>query len=390
MVLSLIRVVGPADVLDIALVAVLVYALLVWFKRARAAGVAKGMLVMAAVYLFARTTGMVMTTGLFHAFFAILLVALLVIFQEELRTVFERIAVWSLSGGAPPQPNQRQVDMLVETLEDLAKEHIGALVVLRGRDLLDRHLDGGWSLGGELSEPLLKSIFDFHSVGHDGAVIIEGERASRFGVRLPLSRDTAKTAKLGTRHAAALGLSELTDALCVVVSEERGTISVAEEGRLEPVEGIDALRLRIDRFRTERSPEPTRDALNAFLEKDLSGKALAAGISVLLWGILALGAKEWRRSYDVAVLVRNVPEGLAESRVVPATVRLTLSGELREFFWLDPGRLAVRVDASQLEAGRRAVPLTAEQTARPPKLAVEDIAPDVVELDLVRTPAAPR
>ena len=72
MALSLLKVVGPADVMDIALVAVLVYALLVWFKRARAAGVAKGMLVMAAVYLFARSTGMVMTTGLFHAFFAIL------------------------------------------------------------------------------------------------------------------------------------------------------------------------------------------------------------------------------------------------------------------------------------------------------------------------------
>ncbi|MBI2361818.1 MAG: diadenylate cyclase, partial [Elusimicrobia bacterium] len=98
MVLSLLRVVGPADVLDIALVAVLVYALLVWFKRARAAVMAKGMLVVAGVYLFARTTGMVMTTNLFHAFFAVVLVALLIIFQEELRSLFERIAVWILSG----------------------------------------------------------------------------------------------------------------------------------------------------------------------------------------------------------------------------------------------------------------------------------------------------
>ena len=76
--------------------------------------------------------------------------------------------------------------------------------------------------------------------------------------------------------------------------------------------------------------------------------------------------------------------GLAAARAVPATVRLTLVGEMREFFWLDPHRLAVRVDASQLEAGSRALPLAAEQTSRPPRLAVEDIAPDVVELDLVR------
>ncbi|MBI3297814.1 MAG: DNA integrity scanning protein DisA nucleotide-binding domain protein [Elusimicrobia bacterium] len=382
MVLSLLRVVGPADVLDIALVAVLIYALLVWFKRARAAVVAKGMLVVAGVYLFARTTGMVLTTGLFHAFFAIALVALLVIFQEELRSAFERIAVYSLSGGAAPQPTQRQVDMLVKSLGDMAEGRIGALVVLRGRDPLDRHLEGGWSLGGALSEPLLKSIFDFHSEGHDGAVIIEGERASRFGVRLPLSRNAAKLAGLGTRHAAALGLAELTDAACVVVSEERGVISVAEDGRLEPVPDVAALRARLERFRAEREPDPTRDVLAEFFRRNGREKLIAAGTSAVLWAVLVLGAKEWRHTTQAAVHLRNVPARVVSARVAPQTVSLTLSGELRDFLWLEPRRLAVRVDASQLRAGARAVPLSAEQVVRPPRLAVEDIFPDVVEVEI--------
>lgn len=387
MALSLLKVVGPADVLDIALVAVLVYALLVWFKRARAAVVAKGILVVAAVYLFARTTGMVMTTGLFHAFFAILLVALLVIFQEELRSLFERIAVWSFTGGASPQPTARQAELIVKTCGDLARDRIGALVVLHGRDPLERHMDGGWSLGGELSEPLLKSIFDFHSEGHDGAVIIEGERASRFGVRLPLSKSTSKLAGLGTRHAAALGLAELTDALCIVVSEERGSISAAEDGRLETLSDVEALRARVARFRAEKEPTPARDAAAEFFQKNGWEKLVAGTAALVLWMVLVLGAKEWRQAYDAPVLVRNVPSGLSAARVSPAVVRLTLSGALRDFFWLDPARLAVRVDASQMKEGAGALPLAQSQTAHPPRLVVEELAPDVVEVTLARTAA---
>ncbi|MDE2290847.1 MAG: diadenylate cyclase [Elusimicrobia bacterium] len=381
---------GLADVLDIALVAVLIYALLVWFKRARAAHVAKGMLVVAAVYLFARTTGMVMTTGLFHAFFATVLIALLVIFQEELRSLFERIAVWSLWGtAAVPAPTARQVDMLVKTLEELARDRIGALVVIRGRDPLDRHIEGGWSLGGELSEPLLKSIFDFHSEGHDGAMIIEGERASRFGVHLPLSHDPSKASGLGTRHAAALGLAERSDAFCVVVSEERGTISVAHEGRLEPVSDSAALRARLDRFRAETEPAPARDALAAFFEKNGREKIMAASSSILLWMVLVLGAKEWRSTYDVPVFIRNVPPGLAASQPTPATVHVTLRGPIGQFFWLDPRRLVVRADASLLDPGDRSLSLASEEVARPPRLAVDDIEPDAVELRLVPSGKAP-
>lgn len=385
MALSLLKVVGPADALDIALVAVLVYALLVWFKRARAAVVAKGILVVAAVYLFARTTGMVMTTGLFHAFFAILLVALLVIFQEELRSLFERIAVWSFTGGASPQPTARQAELIVKTCGDLARDRIGALVVLHGRDPLERHMDGGWSLGGELSEPLLKSIFDFHSEGHDGAVIIEGERASRFGVRLPLSKSTSKLAGLGTRHAAALGLAELTDALCIVVSEERGSISAAEDGRLETLPDVESLRARVARFRAEKEPTPARDAAAEFFQKNGREKLMAGAAALILWMVLVLGAKEWRQSYEAPVLVRNVRSGMSATRISPAVVRITLSGALRDFFWLDPARLAVRVDASQLKEGAGALPLAQSQAAHPPRLLVEELAPDVVEVTLTRT-----
>ena len=100
---------------------------------------------------------------------------------------------------------------------------------------------GGIELEGKISEPLLKSLFDPHSPGHDGAVIVGNERISRFAAHLPLSKDFKQLAHVGTRHSAALGLAELSDALCIAVSEERGTISVARDGRLRQVNNLQEL-----------------------------------------------------------------------------------------------------------------------------------------------------
>lgn len=280
---------GVADVLDMLLVGSLIYALLLWFKRTKAAFVALGLLVLTVVYVVAFLSGMYMTVRIFQGFFAVFIVAVIVIFQEEVRSIFERIAVWSLTGGIlRAAPTHRQVEILVSSLGDLARDHIGALVVLRGLDPLDRHLEGGWALNGELSEALIKSIFDSHSLGHDGALIVEEGRVSRFGVQLPLSKDFSKITNLGTRHSAALGLSERSDALCLVVSEETGRISFALRGDLVVVKDLEELQDGIEVFLTKHLPKPARSAAHEFLTSNSREKLIAVVMSVLLW-LLSVG-----------------------------------------------------------------------------------------------------
>ena len=275
---------GVADLLDILLVGSLIYALLLWFKRTKAAFVALGLLVLTVVYVVAFVSGMYMTVRIFQGFFAVFIVAVIVIFQEEVRSIFERIAVWSLTGGVlKSAPTHRQVEILVSSLGDLARDHIGALVVLRGLDPLDRHLEGGWPLNGELSEALIKSIFDSHSLGHDGALVVEEGRVTRFGVQLPLSKDFSKITNLGTRHSAALGLSERSDALCLVVSEETGRISFALRGDLVAVKDLEELQDGIEVFLTKHLPKPARNALVEFATSNTREKLIAAAMSVLLW-----------------------------------------------------------------------------------------------------------
>ena len=273
-----------ADVLDMILVGALVYGLLLWFKRTRAAFVALGLLLLAVVYTVAFLAGMHMTVHIFQGFFAVFIVAVIVIFQEEIRSVFERIAVWSLTGGVlKSAPTHRQVEILVRSLGDLARDHIGALVVLRGLDPLDRHVSGGWDLNGELSEALIKSIFDSHSLGHDGAFTIEEGRVSRFGVQLPLSKDFSKITNLGTRHSAALGLAERTDALCLAVSEEHGTISIAQRGELVIVKDLEDLQDAIEVFLNRMMPNDTGSAVVRFFTENWREKLTATAVSVLLW-----------------------------------------------------------------------------------------------------------
>ncbi len=276
--------IGVPDVLDMLLVGSLIYALLLWFKRTKAAFVALGLFLMIVVYVIALFAGMYMTIRLFQGFFAVFIVAVIVIFQEEIRSAFERLAVLSLTGGrVKAAPSHRQVEILVRSLGDLARDRIGALVVLRGLDPLDRHVEGGWDLHGELSEALIKSIFDSHSLGHDGAFVVEEGRVSRFGVQLPLSKDFSKITNMGTRHAAALGLSERCDALCLVVSEEHGTISVARRGDLRVLSGLEELQDEIGMFLNRLMPDPSRGVVVGFFTENWREKLGAAAASIILW-----------------------------------------------------------------------------------------------------------
>lgn len=142
---------------------------------------------------------------------------IVVIFQEELRQMFERIALWSLGRQRVVRPPSDTTDILVRTVADLVRDKIGALIVIRGGDPLERHITGGILLDGKLSIPLLRSLFEPHSPGHDGAVLIDKDRILRFAAHLPLSKNLNQAA-----------IFYLLDAKHIQVSVD---VSLAEVGR---------------------------------------------------------------------------------------------------------------------------------------------------------------
>ncbi|HWO40720.1 MAG TPA: diadenylate cyclase [Candidatus Eisenbacteria bacterium] len=382
---NLLRGITISEVIDIILVSVILYTGIVWAQRTRAAFVVRGIAILGGIYLIARQLDLEMIAWLFQGFFAIFLVMIVVIFQEELRQMFERIAVWSLTGKRVPALASTTVDILVRTVADLAKDRVGALIVLRGNDPLERHITGGIALDGRLSEPLLRSLFDTHSPGHDGAVVVENDRITRFAAHLPLSKDLRQLRNLGTRHSAALGLAELTDAFCIVVSEERGTVSVARDGRLQLIDNLQALGGAIQTFLREKFPPPVPRKPEMWLEffrKNWPAKALAVSLAIGFWYVLVPGSKIVQVSYRVPVSVQNLPANMKVEDVEPSAVNVTFSGPRRAFYLFDPKRVSVNLDASLAELGRRTFTLSERNVAHPADISVQDLSPSTVRLSL--------
>ena len=377
---------GIPDLVDILVVAVLLYTATAFLKQTRAAFIIRGIFIIAAIYIIARYLDLQLTAWLFQGFFAIFLIIIVVIFQEELRQIFERIAMWSLARKSERPLRSDTSDILVGTVADLAKEKIGALIVVQGKDPIARHVMGGIEIQGKISEPLLKSIFDPHSPGHDGAVIIENDRISRFAAHLPLSKDFQQLANVGTRHSAALGLAELTDAICIAVSEERGTISVARAGRLRVVDNIQQLSLLLQAFLHEKYPTEERRFLPVSLVREnWLAKLVTFSLAVGLWYVLVPGSSTTEVTYNLPVQVQNVPPDMRVEDLQPNAVSATFIGPRRAFYFFDPNKLRVEVDLSSAEPGRRTVRISEQNIRHPSTLTLQQLNPTSVRVALRKT-----
>jgi diadenylate cyclase len=380
-----------ADLIDILIVASLIWFVIVWFRTSQARLALMGLAALGVLFGLARGLDLQLTSSLLQGFFAVLAVMLVVVFQDDLRRLFEGIAVWGLRRGAPhPPPDVER--SLVRALFHLAERRVGALVILPGREPMDRHLDGGVHLDGRLSEELVLSLFDPQTPGHDGAVLVQANRLLRFGVHLPLSTDWDRLGGGGTRHAAALGLAERCDALCLVVSEERGEVSVAHGGEIRVVSSPDELARALRDFiaRTTRPSGPSDG-------RDLAGKlrsgwregVLAFGLATAVWYVAVPGGVVEIMERRVPVKVENLPEGFELVSVTPADVALRLEGLRRDLYLAGSDDLSVRVDALLVQLGRRTFALDLDQVISPEGIRALSLAPSKVKVSVRRVEEAP-
>lgn len=219
-------------VIDILLVSILFYYIFVLLKGTRAVNILFGLIIVGFVFALSKALQLVTLGWLLDRFLTVILVAIPVIFQQELRMALERIGHTKIPTSQKERELTAMIHNLVESCDYMGKQKIGALIVLENSVPLKEYVDTGIPLNSRLSKELILSIFMNRSPLHDGAVIIKDGLLAAASCVLPHSFKTYNQA-LGTRHKAALGLAENTDAKIIVVSEEKGSISFAQNGHLE-------------------------------------------------------------------------------------------------------------------------------------------------------------
>jgi diadenylate cyclase len=244
--LELVRGLKPVAFLDIALTALLIYGLLSLIRGTRAVRLVIGVTVLYAIYVIANILGLTLLSQILQAGAVVGLLALVVVFQPELRRGLERIGRvgslgWLLAPGARRE-FEKVGRAIAQAASSLAGQKIGALIVIERETGLMDSAETGVGVDAALSAEVLETIFTPRSPLHDGAVIVRHDRVVSAGVVLPLSEANTYRERFGTRHRAALGITEQTDAVVVVVSEETGQISLVERGRI--VRNLDEERLR--------------------------------------------------------------------------------------------------------------------------------------------------
>ncbi len=251
---SILEQVRPSTVVDVGITALLIYWLFSLIRGTRAVRLVIGVSVLIVVYFLAVAFNLILLTRILQGGAVVGLFALVVVFQPELRRALERIGrvgsfSWLLSP-ADSRVAEHVADEVAEAAAALSAEGHGALIVIERETGLEEVAETGIMIHGDVSADLLRTIFAPRTALHDGAVIVRGDTILAAGALLPLAEMTIHTERFGTRHRAALGIAEQTDALVVVVSEENHQISLVERSRivrnLNQAQLAAAIRQRLD------------------------------------------------------------------------------------------------------------------------------------------------
>lgn len=252
------------DVVEIIILAVIMYYILAWIKNTKAWALLKGVIVIAVFILLAAFFHMNTILWIVTNVFSIAAIAIVVVLQPELRKALEELgqknffsSLVSFDSGKTEGGlfSDRTINEIAKACVEMGKVKTGALIVIEHHQSLKEYERTGIDVDGIVSSQLLINIFEHNTPLHDGAVIVRGNRVVSATCYLPLSDNMALSKELGTRHRAGVGISEVTDSLTLIVSEETGKISVAYDGQLERAVDVDRLKARM----TEIQDKPTEE-----------------------------------------------------------------------------------------------------------------------------------
>ena len=372
------------DAVDILFMSVVAYYLYLWFRGTKAFKALVGLVVLGIAFTMAKAWGLFLTTWVFQIFWQVLVILLIILFQSEIRQVLERVnPMKALGFRRGPDPDE-WVPSFSSGVLALASHMIGAIIIIERIDRVDEWVSGGYPLNGTPGPELLKSVFQKDSPLHDGAMVIRGGQVVMVSCYLPLSAAEGLPNEWGTRHRAAMGLSERCDAWVVIVSEERGEVSLARNGQVTRVENREMLYRFILEAIAPASPikRTWSSRIHSFLTHRWHMKLGSFALVCLVWLMLA-GQQDYQVSLHIPLEIKNVPAGMEVVKPLRPEVEITFRGLRKDASTLSEKNIQAEVDLSRAHRGNMFYNITRNQIILPnERVQVVKIEPARMEFDI--------
>ncbi len=368
-------------IVDILLIGTGLFFLYRTIRRLGTWKIVVGILVAMSIFLAANFLNLNGIQWIYKNLSNVVIIALIVIFQPELRKVFERAV--SVRRQEVHGRGEELSQLIADSLFIMAHQRCGGIVVLPGKEPIQEFISGGYTIDAKPSQPLFLSIFDPHSPGHDGALIITRGRFSRFGVRLPVSQGSQLSNDYGTRHHAAMGLAERTDALVLVVSEERGRVSAFQKGQMHrALNSEDAVKTILSHWRSTSSL-PFVIPRGESRRKVFSQMAASMAIAMFFWSTIVVAQNEMVER----VVTVPVEYSTSDSKLVlvgerKKEIQLYLGGSKSKLDTVTPANLNLNIDLSKFGPGTQSFFITSDYIRLPKGVKLLEAIPSKLDLTL--------
>jgi len=366
------------DVVDILLNSYILFRLYVLF---RGTNVIRMIMAIAMLWILERTAvymGLIVTSWAIQGIIAAAALIIIIVFRNEIASVLQTRNFKSFFWGIPQRQLQTPVDIIVEGVYELARRKLGALIVLPLKKGLETVVQSGIPWKGKLSREMLLSIFWHGTPVHDGAAIIQGDQIVEVSAILPLSKRTDLPSYFGTRHRAGIGLAEKSDALVIVVSEERGQVTVFKNDAVINIDNNIQLRQVLQENAGEAAA--VRGLKKQALELGVAAMVCLAAITGI-WFSFARGL-EALVTLEVPVEFMNRDPGLEIFSASASSVRLQLSGSGSLIKSIRPDQVKIKLDLANAVAGENQIPIARESIALPPGIQLKQVDPQMLVVTL--------
>jgi uncharacterized protein (TIGR00159 family) len=370
------------DIADILIMTFLLYQLYTWFRGTRAIQVLLGLGVVTLIYFATRYLGLYMTSWVLQELGTVLIILIIVVFQAEIRQTLYRFSLLRHLLDSRQETRHSQFQEITETLFGMAAKRTGALLVFQRNESLSDLMTNGVSLDCEISSAMIESIFYDGAPFHDGAVLIKGGRIALAACHLPLSVNPEIPKYLGTRHRAALGLSERSDAIIIIISEERGEISLVVDGTLRKMATASELISVLDHLLTNDTEVP-KPPLRQRLFANMLPKVALLLCVCSFWGLITT-RQGHITTVAAPVRLHGIPEEIILIRTVPEEVDV----QVKSLSSLTPPPskldLTAEIDASDIKEGQTFIRIKNSNISVPSGMTITAVSPPTLRISAER------